>query len=91
MFLGALDKGDLDRVRTLVRAGVEPTLEDAGRILGLIRRDEPEAFERAAIRWMARYTTERARSIDDLGRAVDALDLLREDAGAAVTLRQMLR
>jgi hypothetical protein len=91
MFLGALDKGDLGRVRTLVKAGAEPTLEDAARILGLIRRHEPDQFERAAVRWMERFTAERARSIDDLGRAVDVLDLMREDAGATVTLAQLVQ
>jgi hypothetical protein len=58
-------------------------LKDAARILALIRAQQPEAFERAAVRWMARYATERAAGLDDLGAAVDALDLVREDAGAA--------
>jgi hypothetical protein len=86
LFRQALDSGDLRRVRAL--AGEMPSihLADAARILGLIRRDEPASFDRAAVRWMARYATERARGVEDLGAAVDALDMMREDPGAAATL-----
>jgi hypothetical protein len=90
MFLAAIDRGDLNRIRELVDAGAEPTIGDAARILGLIRRQRPEQFERAAVRWMERFSGEHARSIDDLERAVDVLDLLREDAGAAVTLARLV-
>lgn len=91
MWLSAIDRGDLNRVRELVAHGAEASLYDAARILGLIRDQKPEAFEKAAVRWMARYASERARNIEDLDRAVGALDLVREDPSAAVTLAQLVR
>jgi hypothetical protein len=91
MWLSAIDRGDLGRVRELVSKGAEATLHDAARILGLIRRQRPDQFEKAAVRWMARYAAERARDVYDLGQAVDALDLLREDPEAATTLAALVR
>jgi hypothetical protein len=91
MWLSAIDRGDLERVRELVAHGAEATLHDAARILGLIRGQRPDQFEKAAVRWMARYAAERERDVDDLAQAVDALDLLREDPGAAATLAQLAR
>ncbi len=86
----AIAEGDLGRVRQLA-ADRDVTLDEATLILGLIRRQQPDKFEAAAVRWMSRYAAERALTIDDLGFAVDMLDLLREDAGALVSLRKMLR
>jgi hypothetical protein len=64
-------------------------LRDAATILGLICTQQPDQFERAAIRWITRCSSERARSIDVLGHAIDTLDLMREDAGAAHSLEQL--
>lgn len=89
MFLAALQSGDLRRVRRIAAQLPTVSLSDAARILALIRTQEPEQFERAAVRWMARYATERANSVDDLGRAVDVLDMMREDPGAYATLRTL--
>jgi hypothetical protein len=75
MLLSAIDHGDLDRVRELVRAGASTKLYDAARILRLVRRCEPHNYERAAVRWFGRYASEReARlGLEALGRALDAL------------------
>lgn len=89
MFLTALQRGDLDRIEELVRRGAEPNLADAAQILKLICLQRPDRFERAAVRWLERYAAERASNIDQLGRAVDVLELMREDAGAAATLAQL--
>jgi hypothetical protein len=89
MFLTALEQGNLDRVEEMVRQGFEPSLADAAQILKLISLQRPERFERAAVRWVERYAAERAGTIDDLGRAVDVLELMREDAGAAATLAHL--
>lgn len=91
MWLSAIDRGDLARVRELVAKGAEATLHDAARILGLIRQQNPEAFEKAAVRWMERYAAERARSVDDLGQAIAALAVLRQDPEAGAALAALVR
>lgn len=90
MFRQALDAGNLPRVKQLAREMPSISLADAARILMLIRLYEPESFERAAVRWMARFTRERAAGVDDLGKAVDALDLMREDPRATNALAELL-
>lgn len=91
MFRAALDAGNLPRVRQLAAEMPAVTLADAARILALIRLYEPQSFDRAAVRWMARYTRERARSVDDPAQAVDALDCMREDPRATDALAQLVR
>jgi hypothetical protein len=39
----------------------------------LIAADEPQNFERSALRWLERFVSEKAKSVDDVGAAVDAL------------------
>lgn len=90
MFIQALEAGDLARVKKMAAELPVVSLSDAARILALIRTQEPDQFDRAAVRWMARYATERANTVEDLGRAVDALDMMREDAGAYATLRMLV-
>jgi hypothetical protein len=65
------------------------SLRDAAMILRLIAEQEPDQFERGAVRWIARYASERPSGIDELGRAIDTLDLMREDPGAVRTLEML--
>jgi hypothetical protein len=63
------------------------SLGDAARILAMICEREPASFERAAVRWMARYATERAHTVTDLANAVNALEDPRADAALARLVR----
>lgn len=73
LLTAAIAAGNLDHVRALVAEGVTVRLDDAARILALIAAEEPDNFERAAVRWMARYVAEKATTLDDVGAALDAL------------------
>jgi hypothetical protein len=88
MFLAALASGNLERVRRLAAEMPAVGLADAVHVVALIQRDEPQSFERAAVRWLARYAAERARTVGDIGAAVDGFDLMRaspEQGRAAIT------
>jgi hypothetical protein len=91
MFIQALEAGDLARVRHLAAEIGHVSLGDAARILALICVREPGSFERAAVRWMARYATERAHTVGDLASAVNALEDMREDPRADAALASLVR
>jgi hypothetical protein len=50
---------------------------------------QPQAFERAAARWIARFAAERRPSIDDLGRAIAAIGAMREDVNAVRSIERL--
>jgi hypothetical protein len=91
MFVQALEAGDLARVRRLAGEMRHVSLADAARILALICVREPANFERAAVRWMARYATERAVTVGDLASAVNALEDMLEDPAADARLARLVR
>jgi hypothetical protein len=64
--------------------GQSVRLDDALRICLLVR-DQPERFQRAAVRWLGRFALEgRAIAIIDLQEAADALDAMPAHPAAAM-------
>jgi len=73
-FRRALEQGNLQLVRAA--AGELPTirLDDALRVCLLIRDRDPQRYERAALRWVARFAVEaRAATLGDVQDAAAAL------------------
>ena len=56
-----------------------------------IRAAEPDRFERAALRWLARFAAERARSVTDVREAAAALAAIPFTRGALLTLQTLCR
>jgi len=68
-----------------VAAAELPTVQlaDALEVCALMATREPESYERAALRWLARFCLERkSATIADVRAAADALQLLRRDVDA---------
>jgi hypothetical protein len=59
VFRRALQRGDLPAVRAAAAELPAVALGDALEIVCLILAQEPERFERAAVRWLARLLAER--------------------------------
>jgi len=86
-FQRALATGNLNLIR--VAAAELPRVDrgDALAVCMAIREAEPERFERAALRWLARYAVENAGSVADVRAAADAFAVMvqrPEDALAAL-------
>src|ERR1700678_4324831 len=87
----ALQQGNLQLVRAA--AGELPTirLDDALRVCLLIRDRDPDRYERAALRWVARFAVEaRNASLEDVQAAVAALRRLPGDPDEAMSQLQHL-
>ena len=66
-------------------------LGDALAVCMAIREAEPERFERAALRWLARYAFERAATVADVRAAADAFaTIVQRPEDALVTLQQLV-
>lgn len=90
-FQRALKTRNLEIIRTAAAELPSVSLLDALSICVVIRERQPAAFERAAVRWLGRYLTERpAVRLDAVAAAVDAFDRLRASA-AAVNAVETLR
>src|ERR1700722_18369613 len=90
-FRRALEKGNLQLVRAA--AGELPTirLDDALRVCLLIRDRDPQRYERAALRWVARFAVEaRAATLSDVQAAAHALQLLPAEPDTAMGQLQLL-
>ena len=75
-FRSALNSGNLDRIRRTARQLPAVRLEDALAIC-VAYRDEPELYERAAIRWIGRFCLEaKGVGIEDVYQVAEALDRL---------------
>lgn len=86
-FRAALSAGDLPQIRSAVAELRWVNLSDALEVLEVIAQKEPELYERAACRWLARYAAERQVGLDDIGRALAALARLADGSQRAeVTL-----
>jgi hypothetical protein len=92
-FDGAIARRDLAGVREAARAfpnGLQ--LADALAVLVLMEDLEDPAFERAAVRWVARFASECADAgLADLSAAVDALDGLPAHGARAVLAALLTR
>jgi hypothetical protein len=89
-FQRSLRTGNLDLVRAAAAELPVVALDDALAILLLYRDREPERFDRVALRWLARFVTERARQIADVQAAAAALERLRVDPEDALARLQAL-
>jgi len=69
----AISAGNLGRIRLLAADRPALPLADAAQVLAIIAKQEPQNLDRAALRWLGRYVTERAKTLDDAGAALDAL------------------
>jgi hypothetical protein len=81
----ALDRGDLDWLRHNASQLAPIRLTDALRICLIVRDREPASFERAAVRWLARFAQEaRDVKLADVKLAAEALGALPRDAHTAM-------
>ena len=83
----ALATGNLNLIRVAAAELPRVDLGDALAVCMAIREAEPERFERAALRWLARYAVENAGSVADVRAAADAFAVMvqrPEDALAAL-------
>jgi ribosomal protein S7 len=71
-FQRALATGNLHLIRAAAAELPRVDLGDALAVCMAIRHTEPERFERAALRWLARYAVEKATSVADVRLAADA-------------------
>ena len=55
-----------------------------------IRDAEPERFEHAALRWLARFATEQAHTVADVREATGAMVAMRSDPDAALDVLRRL-
>lgn len=84
-FLAALDAGDLAFIRENAAALPPIRLSEALRICLMFRDQDPDRYERAALRWLGRFALEApAASFDDMQLALDALDALPQEPDAAM-------
>ncbi|MHB8533005.1 MAG: hypothetical protein ACYDC2_09810 [Solirubrobacteraceae bacterium] len=81
----ALDRGDLAWLRSNAEHLAPMRLTDALRICLIVRDREPASFERAAVRWLARFAQEaREVTLADVRRAAEALGAMPRDADSAM-------
>lgn len=66
-------------------------LPDALRICLMVRDQDPERYEAAAVRWLGRFALEaRDATLDDVKRAAEALDALPKQPDAAIEQLSLL-
>ena len=92
-FRRALDTGNLALIRSAAAELPHVDLRDALTVCVAIRHAEPERFERAALRWLARFCVERRDvTLRQVRDAAEAFGEMSEDPGGALrTLRWLLR
>lgn len=84
----AIAARSLVQVRSAAAEVPHVGLADAAAILALIADQERGSYESAAVRWVGRLALERPDvTLEELGTALDALEVLPRDQGAAATLR----
>lgn len=77
-FQRALATGNLTLVRAAAADLPAVRLDDALQVCVLLRDREPHRYERAAVRWIARFCVERAEvTLEDVDEAVRAFALMR--------------
>jgi hypothetical protein len=90
-FKGELASGNLLRIRAAARALPAVPMNDALQICLLMRDQEPERFEQACLRWLARFCLERPMvTLEQVERAARALQVMRRDAQAGMELLEPL-
>ena len=90
-FQRALKTGNLAVIRNAAAELPRIELGDALSVCMAIRDAEPDRFNRAALRWLARYAVEEARDAADVHRAAAAFTDMPDDPNASLaTLRQLV-
>jgi hypothetical protein len=90
-FQRALATGNLNLIRAAAAELPRVDLADALAVCMAIRESEPQRFERAALRWLARYAVEKAASVADVRAAADAFaTMLGHPDDALSTLRRLI-
>jgi hypothetical protein len=90
-FSRALATGNLTLIRTAAAELPSVRLDDALEVCVLLRGREPERYERAAVRWIARFCVERHEvSLQDVDEATRAFALMRADPEQALGVLQAL-
>ncbi len=85
-FRRAIATGDLTIIRLAALEVPRVNLREALAILPLIAVQEPDRYERAACKWLARLALERDVGLEEVGIAVDALDRLATAPDIAATV-----
>ena len=89
-FQRALKTGNLAVIRKAAAELPRVNLVDALAVCVAIREAEPGTFDRAALRWLARYAVEQASNVEDVRTAAAAFSAMRDDPdGALAILRQV--
>jgi hypothetical protein len=89
-FQRALKTGNLNLIRAAAAELPRVDLADALAVCMAIRQAEPERFERAALRWLARYAVERAANVADVRAAADAFAVMVQRPEDALSALQRL-
>lgn len=90
-FQRALATGNLHLIRAAAAELPRVDLGDALAVCMAIRNAEPERFERAALRWLARYAVEKAVSVADVRAAADAFAVMvQRPEDAFMSLRRLV-
>ncbi len=78
-FRRALDTQNLTIIRSAAAEIPQVPLDDALRICLILRNAEPVAYDRAVLRWLARFAREKAFSLGQLKVAIAAFEGLAEN------------
>jgi hypothetical protein len=90
-FQRALATGNLTLVRAAAAELPTVRLDDALQVCVLLRDREPQRFEQAAVRWIARFCVERVEvTLADVHEAGRAFALMRRDPERALAALQAL-
>ncbi|HVF77443.1 MAG TPA: hypothetical protein VNA28_04020 [Solirubrobacteraceae bacterium] len=90
-FQRALATGNLHLIRAAAAELPQVDLVDALAVCVAIRDAEPQRFERAALRWLARYAVEKATGLADVRAATEAFSImLQRPEDALGTLRALI-
>jgi len=90
-FRRALQKGNLELVRAAASELPTIRLGDALHVCLLIRDRDPQRYEQAALRWVARFAVEaRTATLVDVEAAVCALSRLPKEPEEAMSQLQLL-
>ncbi len=85
MFRSALDSGNLERVILLARDMPPMRLDDALRVVLLMRDGSEQRYEAACVRWLGRFALEgRDVKVEDVQEAAEVLGHLRSSPASAM-------
>jgi hypothetical protein len=89
-FRQALKTGNMAIIRSAARDLPRVDLRDALAVCVVIRTAEPDRFERAALRWLARFCVERREvTLAEVQRAAWAFENITDEPAALETLQRL--